>query len=104
MSPSSSQSIGVETCAPGRARTDQAPNTVLCGGAFWLKSMKTRRPRSSFHQAAAIRSPTSPFELIVIDAGHSPTIHGVDPTTGLNVSGYENEPEMRDVFAVAELV
>jgi len=40
----------------------------------------------------------------VIDPGHSPTIHGIDPATGLNVSGYENEPEMRDVFAVAELV
>jgi hypothetical protein len=34
-SPSSSQAIGVETCAPARARTDQAPKTVLCG-AFWL--------------------------------------------------------------------
>jgi N-acetylmuramoyl-L-alanine amidase len=31
-------------------------------------------------------------------------IHGIDPVTGLDVSGYENEPEMRDVFAVAELV
>ncbi len=40
----------------------------------------------------------------MIDPGHSPTIHGIDPATGLNVSGYENEPEMRDVFAVAELV
>ena len=46
---------GVETCAPGRARTDHAPNTVLCG-AFWLKSMNTRAPRSSFHHAAVIRS------------------------------------------------
>ena len=42
--------------------------------------------------------------VIVIDPGHSPTIQGIDPVTGLNVSGYENEPEMRDVFAVAELV
>ena len=30
-----------------------APKTVLCG-AFWLKSTKTRSPRSSFHQAAVI--------------------------------------------------
>ena len=52
---SSSQSKGVDTCAPGRARTDQAPNTVLCG-AFWLKSTKTRWPRSSFHQAHVISS------------------------------------------------
>src|SRR5262249_48310576 len=31
MSSISAQATGVETCAPGRARTDQAPNTVLCG-------------------------------------------------------------------------
>jgi hypothetical protein len=35
ISSSSAQASGVDTCAPGRARTDQAPNTVLCG-AFWL--------------------------------------------------------------------
>ena len=35
MPSSSSQEIGADTCAPGRARTDHAPNTVLCG-AFWL--------------------------------------------------------------------
>ena len=52
---SSSQRNGVETCAPGRDRTDQAPKTVLCG-AFWLKSTNTRWPRSSFHQAAVTRS------------------------------------------------
>ena len=40
----------------------------------------------------------------MIDPGHSAAVHGIDPVTGLNVSGYENEPEMRDVFAVAELV
>ncbi|MGX7681637.1 N-acetylmuramoyl-L-alanine amidase [Jatrophihabitans sp. DSM 45814] len=42
--------------------------------------------------------------VIVIDPGHSPTITATDPATGLNVSDYENEPEMRDVFSVAELV
>jgi N-acetylmuramoyl-L-alanine amidase len=42
--------------------------------------------------------------VIVIDPGHSVTIHAIDPATGLNVSDYENEPEMHDVFAVAELV
>ncbi len=52
---SSSQKKGVETCPPARARTDQAPNTVLCG-AFWLKSTKMRSPRSSFHQASVTRS------------------------------------------------
>jgi N-acetylmuramoyl-L-alanine amidase len=42
--------------------------------------------------------------VIVIDPGHSRTVDATDPRTGLVVSDYENEPEMRDVFAVAELV
>ena len=42
--------------------------------------------------------------MIVLDPGHSPTVHATDPSTGLDVSDYANEPEMRDVFAVAELV
>ncbi len=42
--------------------------------------------------------------VIVIDPGHSRVIHRIDPHTGLDVSDYPNEPEMRDVFAVAELV
>jgi N-acetylmuramoyl-L-alanine amidase len=42
--------------------------------------------------------------VIVIDPGHSPAIQAIDPGSGLNVSDYENEPEMRDVFAVAERV
>lgn len=42
--------------------------------------------------------------MIVIDPGHSKTVSGTDPRTGLNVADYENEPEMDDVFAVAELV
>jgi N-acetylmuramoyl-L-alanine amidase len=42
--------------------------------------------------------------VIVIDPGHSPTINHTDAATGLNDSDYENEPEMRDVFAVALLV
>ena len=40
----------------------------------------------------------------MIDPGHSVTIHAIDPGTGLDVSDYENEPEMRDVYAVAQLV
>lgn len=40
----------------------------------------------------------------MLDPGHSVSISATDPATGLNVSDYENEPEMRDVFAVAELV
>jgi N-acetylmuramoyl-L-alanine amidase len=32
------------------------------------------------------------------------TVRAIDPATGLNVSDYANEPEMRDVFAEAQLV
>src|SRR6185295_13150586 len=44
---------GKETGAWSRARTDHGAKTVLCG-AFWLKSMKIRAPRSSFHHDAVI--------------------------------------------------
>jgi N-acetylmuramoyl-L-alanine amidase len=49
-------------------------------------------------------TPSAGAPVIVIDPGHSPSISATDPATGLNVSDYENEPEMTDVFAVAELV
>lgn len=42
--------------------------------------------------------------VIVLDPGHSPSIFRIDPLTRLNVSDYANEPEMRDVYAVAQLV
>ena len=42
--------------------------------------------------------------VIVLDPGHSRTVHARDKATGLDTSDYENEPEMRNVFAVAELV
>lgn len=42
--------------------------------------------------------------MIVIDPGHSVPVHAIDQQSGLDVSDYANEPEMRDVFAVAELV
>jgi N-acetylmuramoyl-L-alanine amidase len=47
---------------------------------------------------------TTTRPVIVIDPGHSRVIHRIDARTGLNVSDYPNEPEMRDVFAVAQLV
>jgi N-acetylmuramoyl-L-alanine amidase len=42
--------------------------------------------------------------VIVLDPGHSVSVHAIDPATGLDVSDYENEPEMHDVYDVAELV
>ncbi len=53
---------------------------------------------------AAPAAATTARPVIVIDPGHSRVIHRIDPRTGLNVSDYPNEPEMRDVFAVAQLV
>lgn len=42
--------------------------------------------------------------MIVVDPGHSRTITATDPRTGLDVSDYENDPEMHDMFAVALIV
>ncbi|MBE7190070.1 N-acetylmuramoyl-L-alanine amidase, partial [Jatrophihabitans endophyticus] len=42
--------------------------------------------------------------MIVIDPGHCPSVHHIDRRTGLDVSDYENEPEMHDVFKVALIV
>jgi len=63
--------------------------------------LRTHRAPRPAHQAP-ISNRNRP--VIVIDPGHSVAIHAVDPGTGLDVSDYENEPEMRDVFAVAEIV
>ena len=52
----------------------------------------------------SVTVPRGTGPIIVIDPGHSVTVHGIDPATGLDVSDYENEPEMRDVYAVALLV
>jgi N-acetylmuramoyl-L-alanine amidase len=59
----------------------------------------TPTPSSSTPTAAPHHRP-----VVVIDPGHSVSVHGVDPATGLDTSDYENEPEMRDVYAVALLV
>ena len=61
---------------------------------------------TSTHPApsVAVTVPAGTGPIIVIDPGHSVTVHGIDPGTGLDVSDYENEPEMRDVYAVALLV
>jgi N-acetylmuramoyl-L-alanine amidase len=76
-------------------------------------------PSPTRHRAPAVTRVTTPTRaipstttpagganrpLIVIDPGHSVTVAKIDPVTGLNVSDYENEPEMRDVWDVAVLV
>ena len=51
----SSQSSGVDTVASGRARALYAA-AIVRSRAAWLKSMKTRSPRSSFHHAVVTAS------------------------------------------------
>ncbi|HEY8302312.1 MAG TPA: N-acetylmuramoyl-L-alanine amidase [Jatrophihabitans sp.] len=60
-------------------------------------------PKPAPRTTAASRPPAQ-APLVVIDPGHSVSVHGTDPATGLDVSDYENEPEMRDMWAVAQLV
>jgi N-acetylmuramoyl-L-alanine amidase len=71
-------------------------------------SAGTTPPTATSTTRAATAAPTrvrrAEGPVIVIDPGHSPAIRSTDPRTGLNDSDYENEPEMRDVFGVAELV
>lgn len=68
---------------------------------------RTTAPRTSavpLTPAPVVRAPAGGGPLIVIDPGHSVSVHGTDPATGLDVSDYENEPEMSDVYSVALLV
>ena len=64
--------------------------------------MPPTRSTSRSNDAGTSSNGTHP--VIVIDPGHSPSVHHIDKKTGLNVSDYENEPEMRDVYKVALLV
>jgi N-acetylmuramoyl-L-alanine amidase len=64
----------------------------------------TRPSTSMSTSASPAVAPPERHPVIVIDPGHSRSIHAIDPATGIDVSDYENEPEMRDVFAVAEIV
>lgn len=91
--PASSSAAHSSAAAPTRPATAPRSSTSPV-----RTSPKPAPPRSSTANPAPIRP------VIVLDPGHSPTIHASDPGTGLDVSDYENEPEMRDVFAVAERV
>jgi N-acetylmuramoyl-L-alanine amidase len=92
----SSSAATRSTAATSRAATRPTPTRTSAAPA-------TSASASSASSAApAVPAGTGP--LIVIDPGHSVTVHGTDPATGLDVSDYENEPEMTDVFAVAKLV
>ena len=113
------------------ARTSAAPATSSAAGTSvpsTTASVRTPVPSTSPSTSPTHRTPVRPSStsahrttppastapvapppaagapVIVVDPGHSRTITATDPKTGLTVSDYENEPEMDDVFAVAELV
>lgn len=75
--------VGLSGCAEG-------PTPRVSDG------VRTPAPVAASARAAA--------PVIVIDPGHSPTIRAIDARTRLDVSDYANQPEMRDVFAVATLL
>lgn len=77
-----------------------APTTPVPGTTATTTSAAPRPPAP----APAPARPAGTGPIIVVDPGHSVTVHGTDPATGLDVSDYANQPEMNDVFAVAELV
>src|SRR6478735_2690999 len=92
--PGDSPAHSASSTIPPAHAASHAPPSVIRNTSHAQTS-----PRPSRAAVPPARRP-----VIVIDPGHSPAIRGIDPVTGLDVSGYENEPEMRDVFAVAELV
>ena len=93
--PSGASSNSVPTSVPP-SPTVGPPTPVRAG------SERPGQPQPSKTSAAPVARRNRP--VIVVDPGHSPATQAVDPATGLNVSDYENEPEMRDVFSVAQLV
>ena len=95
---------------PATAATTSASSSAVPSSSTPAPSPTVRRttarptpPRPST-TAPQVAVPAGSGPVIVIDPGHSVTVHGIDPATGLDVSDYENEPEMRDVYAVALLV
>jgi N-acetylmuramoyl-L-alanine amidase len=95
----------VAGCAVGSAETP-APSSGSSASRRVSGATSPSRavPPSEAPARRATADAASNAPVIVIDPGHSRTIDATDPRTGLVVSDYENEPEMRDVFAVAVLV
>jgi N-acetylmuramoyl-L-alanine amidase len=85
------------------ARSSSSPTPTRTPAPTRTRSAR-KVPVSSARPSSKASAPAPRRSVIVLDPGHSPTITATDPGTGLNVSDYENEPEMRDVFTVAELV
>ena len=97
----STSASGPVAPAPSLLASTSASTTASPGpSAAVATGSPTARPTSTAELTASNRA----RPVIVIDPGHSPAIHAIDSATGLDVSDYANEPEMRDVFAVARLV
>ena len=92
------------TTSPKRTATKSHPSASTSSTHPSSRSTTTTSAPRPTTSAVPVHVPAGTGPVVVLDPGHSPTIHAIDPATGLNVSDYENEPEMRDVFAVAELV
>ncbi len=113
-SPAVKAAIGEQptvTPVPNKPTLSRAPSTVPTTPPIPTRSAisstsaisaRPAVPAPPTHPRTAIAPDAGP--VIVLDPGHAPTISHTDPATGLTDSDYENEPEMRDVFAVAELV
>jgi N-acetylmuramoyl-L-alanine amidase len=91
------QASGPSTPSPTRTARTTAPSTPA-------PTVSSTQPSPTARPSTSTSTSTGAHPVIVIDPGHSPAISAIDPATGLDVSDYENEPEMRDVFAVALLV
>lgn len=98
-----------KAAAPRPSSSSSSPSTAPAPSdpASSTPATSTRpKPRPTPTSRPPLSSPPRPNAgpVIVLDPGHGVSVDGTDPATGLDVSEYENEPEMRDVFAVAELV
>ena len=94
--------------ASGASAITSAPRSSSASKPRAVKSTPTHSAtRSVPSTQPAPQVPTGPSgtgPVIVLDPGHAPAFSHTDPATGLRDSDYENEPEMRDVFDVAQLV
>lgn len=95
---SSTAPVATPTPTPSTSAAPSTPATTT------HRRTSAPAPSTTTHHTRAHVVPAHGAPVIVLDPGHSVAVSATDPATGLDVSDYENEPEMRDVFAVAELV
>jgi N-acetylmuramoyl-L-alanine amidase len=96
--------LSATAAAPVPRTTSARPTPTHTRRAVPTHTVPAPPSSTSAAPPAADPPPAAGAPVIVIDPGHSATVHGTDAKTGLDVSDYENEPEMRDVFAVAKIV